>query len=142
MRCSMKIKLLKKIKHEIKKQYPNYSEEKIDEIMYGVEVIYLTITKTIIIFLIAFIGLTIAQETGYYENRLSNQTKITAEAINKFEKDVEDGKDVSIDDYLEKTAVDYSTPVSKLGNKFSENVEKFMNEGITTIFKVFGKLFS
>lgn len=94
------------------------------------------------IFLIAFIGLTIAKETGYYENRLSNQTKITAEAINKFEKDVEDGKDVSIDDYLEKTAVDYSTPVSKLGNKFSENVEKFMNEGITTIFKVFGKLFS
>ena len=55
MRCSMKKKLLKKIKHEIKKQYPNYSEEKIDEIMYGVEGIYLTITKTIIIFLIAFI---------------------------------------------------------------------------------------
>lgn len=51
----MKKKLLKKIRREIKKQYPNYSKEKIDEIMYGVEGIYLTITKTIIIFLIALI---------------------------------------------------------------------------------------
>ena len=51
----MKKKVLAKIKKAIKKQYPNYDNDKIDEIMYGLEGIYLTITKTIIIFAIAFI---------------------------------------------------------------------------------------
>lgn len=51
----MKKRFLEKVKKDIKKQYPNYSKEKIEEIMYGVEGIYLTITKTIIIFLLALI---------------------------------------------------------------------------------------
>lgn len=51
----MKKRFLSSIKRSIKKQYPDYSDDKIDEIMYGVEGIYLTITKTIIIFLLAFI---------------------------------------------------------------------------------------
>lgn len=51
----MKKRFLKKIKIDIEKQYPNYSKEKIEEIMYGIEGIYLTITKTIIICLLALI---------------------------------------------------------------------------------------
>ena len=51
----MKNYFLKKIRKEIIKQYPKYSKDKVDEIMYGVEGIYLTITKTIIISLIALI---------------------------------------------------------------------------------------
>ncbi len=57
----MKKRFLKFIRNSIKKQYPNYSKDKIDEIMYGVEGIYLTISKTIIIFTLAFI-LGIAKE--------------------------------------------------------------------------------
>lgn len=57
----MKRRLLNSIRGSIKKQYPNYSNEKLDEIMYGIEGIYLTITKTIIIFILAFI-LGIAKE--------------------------------------------------------------------------------
>ncbi len=49
----MKKQFLKIIKNSIKKQYPSYSNEKIEEIMYGVESIYLTITKCIIIFSVA-----------------------------------------------------------------------------------------
>lgn len=51
----MKKRFLNVIRNSIKKQYPNYSEDKLDEIMYGVEGIYLTITKMIIIFICAFI---------------------------------------------------------------------------------------
>ncbi len=51
----MKKRFLTKIKKDIEKQYPNYSREKIEEIMYGIEGIYLTITKTIIISLLALI---------------------------------------------------------------------------------------
>lgn len=50
----MKKRFLNIIRNSIKKQYPNYSEDKLDEIMYGVEGIYLTITKMIIIFIFAF----------------------------------------------------------------------------------------
>ena len=51
----MKKRLLNEIRKQIKKQYPSYSNDKLDEIMYGVEGIYLTITKTIIIFGLALI---------------------------------------------------------------------------------------
>lgn len=51
----MKKRLLNEIRKQIKKQYPSYSNDKLDEIMYGVEGIYLTITKTIIIFSLALI---------------------------------------------------------------------------------------
>lgn len=54
----MKQKLLSYIKKLIKKQYSTYSNEKIDEIMYGIESLYISITKTIIIFIIAyFVGI-------------------------------------------------------------------------------------
>ena len=51
----MKKRFLDKIKNSITKQYPNYSKDKIDEIMYGIEGIYMLITKTIIIFILAMI---------------------------------------------------------------------------------------
>lgn len=51
----MKNKVLSKIRSDVKKQYPKYSEDKINEIMYGVEGIYILITKTIIILTISII---------------------------------------------------------------------------------------
>lgn len=51
----MKKRFLNSFKNSIKRQYPNYSNDKIDEIMYGVEGIYLTVEKCIIIFIIAII---------------------------------------------------------------------------------------
>ncbi len=51
----MKKRFLNSIRNSIKKQYPNYSNDKLDEIMYGVEGIYLTLTKAIIIFVLALI---------------------------------------------------------------------------------------
>lgn len=51
----MKKRFLNKIKFLIKEQYPKYSEDKIDEIMYGIEGLYLTIEKAIVIFVLAII---------------------------------------------------------------------------------------
>ncbi len=51
----MKKRFLKYIKKEITNKNKNYSKEKIDEIMYGIEGLYLTITKAIVIFLVAII---------------------------------------------------------------------------------------
>lgn len=57
----MKKWFLSTVRNNIKKQYPKYTNQKIDEIMYGIEGIYLTITKTIIIFSIAIV-------TGIFKN--------------------------------------------------------------------------
>ena len=51
----MKRRFLTFIRKSIKNQYPNYTEDKLDEIMYGVEGIYLTFTKMIIIFSLALL---------------------------------------------------------------------------------------
>ncbi len=51
----MKKRFLNSIRNSIRKQYPNYTKDKLDEIMYGIEGLYLTITKTIVIFTIALI---------------------------------------------------------------------------------------
>lgn len=51
----MKEKFLNYSINKIKINYPNYSEEKLEEISYGLEAIYLTLTKTIIIFIVAII---------------------------------------------------------------------------------------
>lgn len=51
----MKKRFLNYIKIKIKNKYPKYNDSKIAEIMYGIEGIYLTFTKTLIIFILALI---------------------------------------------------------------------------------------
>lgn len=51
----MKKKLLETSINRIKKKYPDYDEEKLEVITYGLEALYITITKTIVIFSIALI---------------------------------------------------------------------------------------
>ncbi len=44
---------------------------------------------------IIYIGLYIANETGYYESKLNNKVRLTNESIRQFEKDVEYTKEYS-----------------------------------------------
>ena len=50
----MKKRFLNNIKNKIKNKYPKYSNNKIDEIMYGIESLYMMITKSFVIFLISY----------------------------------------------------------------------------------------
>lgn len=51
----MKKKFLEFSMNSVKKKFPNYSEEKLEEIEYGLEAVYITITKTVVIFGLALI---------------------------------------------------------------------------------------
>ena len=51
----MKKRFLNKMRILIENQFPKYSNDKIDEILYGIEGLYLTITKTIVICIISII---------------------------------------------------------------------------------------
>ena len=51
----MKKKFLDNSINRIRKKYPEYDEEKLEIIAYGLEALYITITKTVVIFSIALI---------------------------------------------------------------------------------------
>lgn len=50
----MKNKILNKCMNSVKDKYPDYDQDKLDEIEYGLEAIYLTFTKVFVIFVIAY----------------------------------------------------------------------------------------
>ena len=97
--------------------------------------------KILLFMFVGFLILTISKETGLYEYQVHNKTILTKEAMLKFENDVEKGKDVSINDYLESEYKDYSNIVSKTGSNLNKIIELFMNKGIKKTLKVMSHLF-
>lgn len=95
---------------------------------------------TIILFGI-YMALYYMAETGYYDYKEYNKMIVTEEAMKKFESDVSEGKDVSIENYITPQK-NYENKVSNLGLKASESIEKFMTKGIGGFFKVLGSLVS
>ncbi len=94
---------------------------------------------TIILFGI-YTALYFMASAGYYEYKEYNKMIITEEAMKKFEQDVSEGKDISINNYITTEYKDYSNKISDLGLKTGESIEKFMTEGLGGFFKVVSKL--
>ena len=96
-----------------------------------------------LIFICLFLSFIIAyviEKSGYYEYNLRNKTVLTKESMQQFEKDVSEGKDVSIEDYIVNTSTDYTTKLTRSTNKVSTKINKVLKKGIEEIFKVLGKL--
>lgn len=98
-------------------------------------------TIIITLLFITFISLYFSQINGYYEYTQYNKKTITEDAMKQFEKDVAEGKDIQIEDYLKDVYKDYSNGMSSLGLKTSATIENFMTKGIKRIFKIFSALF-
>jgi hypothetical protein len=94
-----------------------------------------------ILFLV-FLAFYIAYSSGYYEAKVNRKATITQEKINEFEKDVKDGKEIDIKDYVDNDYVDYSSPVSKLGTKIAAGIDTFMDGGVTDFFNFLGTMFT
>lgn len=94
---------------------------------------------TIILFGI-YAALYFMASAGYYEYKEYNKMIVTEEAMRQFEKDISEGKDISINNYITTEYKDYSNKVSDLGLKTGNMVEKFMTEGLGNFFKVVSKL--
>lgn len=90
-----------------------------------------------IIFLIIFIS----SSKDYYEYKAYTKTTLTKENIERFEKDVEDGKNVSINDYVVSDYKDYSNTITDIGYETGQVVETFMNKGIKKALKFLSTLF-
>lgn len=89
----------------------------------------------IIIILIFFFSLFFSRYNSYYENK----KVLTDEAIERFEKDLKDGKEIVASNYL-KEENNYNNKAAKAGLKTSKLIEKTFNKGIGFIMKYLEKL--
>ena len=88
-----------------------------------------------IVCILSFMFLIIASQSGYHEYELSKRRQLTDEAIEKFEQDVKDGKDIDINNYVVNEKKDYNNAVSNFGNEFSNKVEIVFSKGFDYLFK-------
>ena len=78
--------------------------------------------------------------SGYYEYRLANQRDLTQEQIMQFEKDVKEGKEIDINDYLKDHTVDYSSQLTRKTSQANIKLNEYLKNIICESFKVIEKL--
>lgn len=94
----------------------------------------------LILSFIAFITLYLSQRAGYYEYTNHEKMALTEKEIKAFEKDVKEGKNIKIEDYMKNTHVNYSNKVSNIGNKVSKTINNGVKDGIENFFGALNKL--
>lgn len=96
---------------------------------------YKKVASTIMLLLvILFLGLYVSQMTGYYQYSESRKTTLTKNAIEQFEQDIKEGKEIHAGEYLEEQT-DYNNLFSKIGMNVSKLIEKGFNKAMTSIFR-------
>ena len=82
----------------------------------------------------------LSQATGYYEYELHQRVVLTEEKIKQFEKDVAEGKNINIENYLENTNKDYSNKLSSIGYNLSNTIGKYVRISIEQTLKALTKI--
>ncbi len=95
----------------------------------------------LLILFIIFLIVYLTKESGYYQYKAHNKAILTEENIKRFEKDVEEGKNVTINDYVVSDYVDYSNSITDLGYNIGKFTENIMNKGIKKTLKILSALF-
>lgn len=83
------------------------------------------------ILFILFLGLYIANASGYYQTVQKKKTVLTNEKIKQFESDIEEGKSIDIDSYVEKNTKKYNTKTSDKLYSISTS----LSNGLDSVFK-------
>jgi len=71
---------------------------------------------------VIFIIIFCSSKTNYYEYSNYRKTLVTNEKILEFEKDINEGKNVNINDYIKDESKDYSNNITKVGDFISNNI--------------------
>lgn len=90
-------------------------------------------------FIICFLVILFAGKTGYYENKLRDNSILTEEQIKKFEEDIKNGKSVDISNYVINENKDYTTKLTSDVYSVSLKVEKTIDKIVKFIFNEVGK---
>lgn len=97
---------------------------------------------SILVSFVTFFALYLSQSTGYFEYRNSKKVALTNEQIQKFERDVKEGKNVDIEKYLNTNNKNYQNTISKAGLSLSSVTEKIIQKIINGSFKILGDFMS
>ena len=81
------------------------------------------------------------EKTGYYEYNLQTKKILTEQEMLKFEQDVKEGKDVSLEDYLSNTNIDYSNTLTNTTSNISIKLNKYLKTILVNGFDIFDGLF-
>ena len=87
-----------------------------------------------IILIIMFLALFYSYQNGYYEKYTRDKINLTNKNIEQFEQDILDGKDVTIENYLQEEK-NYETKTGSVSLKISNRLENAINKGIKLIFR-------
>ena len=87
-----------------------------------------------LIILILLLFLYFSYQNGYYDKYMRDKIKLTNQNIEKFEQDIKDFKDVTIEDYLQEEK-SYATKTSNISLKVANKLENVINEGIKILFR-------
>lgn len=98
----------------------------------GIKYIFVTL-------LVSFTVLYFSMSAGYFEHTNGKKVALTNEQIEKFEKDIESGKNVDALNYVIQKE-NYENNVSKVGLTVSNITYKVVNKGISYGFKALEKL--
>jgi len=97
------------------------------------------ISKIVIILLfMLFLSLYIAQASGYYEYQENKKVTLTKEAIKDFEKDLKEGKNINVKNYLQEEK-HYNNKASILGLQISNFIENSFNSIMSSLFNQINK---
>lgn len=88
--------------------------------------------------LILFTALYITQALGYYEYSNYKTNRLTEAAVEQFEQDIKEGKQVNASDYIKKDN-DYNNNISKLGIKASNLVGQVFDGVMEFVFNQVNK---
>lgn len=88
----------------------------------------------------SFVVIYLLELTGYYEYQNHKRTVLTEEQIKKFEKDVANGKEIDINEYLIINETKYNNSLSNLTTKLSTGISNIVQSGVESTFKVLSKL--
>lgn len=90
--------------------------------------------------LISFMVVYFSELTGYYEYQNYKKAELTEEQIQKFEKDIAEGKEIDISEYLIVDTRNYETNLSKFASSISKQISDIVQDGVENTFKYLSKL--
>lgn len=87
-----------------------------------------------------FLVLYFAQENGYYERTQKEKATLTEDKIKEFERDIESGKEIRVENYVINLKKDYQNNLSDFGLLTSKAIGKYLKKGLTFVFSGIDKM--
>ena len=88
-----------------------------------------------LLFFLMFVGLYFTASSGYYETEERKKMVLTNEQIARFEEDIQNGKQVDLEDYLQLNEKNYENAISDAALSLSTKLGQMVENGMNSLFQ-------